>query len=342
MIIILGTLLCTFLSYYFACLSSISVERKMIFVGLFISFSVWLRLVIDVEMNNDYYLYFNFHIFHKPTSLLSFLINEPYLYSVYVFFSSFIAEKKNVFLAMYWFNFLITTLFFMWLLFRNDVEMWKKMVLFVFHYFLFGFVLLRNGPVYILFALYFYYTFRDKKINWIFISPFMHISAVLMLGTYFYKWRNYYIGLLLTPIALFLSYVIMKYFFSSVAAFQSILSKINSYSQGVPEIGFVHILFFLFVFILVSAGFFFYKKKMLHPILITTMLFYSITFFINPVVAHRFSPYLIFALLLFPFEKISNQKTIVVLNRLCILLLPIFVYTLFNMHKTKLFIAVFN
>lgn len=341
MILLLGTLLFTFLSYYFACLASTGTKQKILYTGLFVVFSIALRVVLDVTLNNDYYYYYDFKIFHKPTSFLSFLVNEPYLYSVYAFFTFFFDAKKEVFLAMYWFNFLITTLFFIWLLYRKDVAMWKKMILFVFHYFLFGFVVLRNGPAYMLFALYFYYTFRSKKFNWILITPLMHISSCLLLVTYFHKWKNYFKGLLFAGIFITLFFLVLKPYLASIAAFTSIVSKIEIYSQGMPVVGFMHVLFFLFIFSLFLVGFLLYRKKMLHPILVTTLLFYGVTFFINPVVAHRFSPYVIFALLLFPFDALKNEKIVILLNRLTILLFPIFIYTLHIAHKNKLFIDVF-
>ena len=341
MIEIIGTLLLVFLSYYFACLVSTDRNQKIVYTSLFVVFSVALRVVVNVTLNNDYYFYYSFGIFHKPTGFLSFLLNEPYLYSVYAFFTLFFEAKKEVFLAMYWFNFLIATLFFIWLLYRKDVEMWKKMILFVFHYFLFGFVVLRNGPAYMLFAMYFYYAFRDKKFNWILITPGMHISSCLLLVTYFHKWKNYFKVLVLASVFIAVFFLLMKPYLASIDAFKSIVSKIDIYSQGMPVVGFMHLLFFMFICSLFLAGVLLYKKKMLHPILITTMLFYGITFFINPIVAHRFSPYLIFALLLFPFDTIRNEKIVVLLNRLTVLLFPIFIYTLHIAHKNKLFVDVF-
>lgn len=341
MILIFLLLLLVFGSYYSTALSTFKSRNWAIFTGCFILFSAFLRQQIDVNLNNDYYLYYDFEIFHKPTSFLSYLLNEPYLYSVYAFFTLFIEGKKEVFLAMYWFNFVINTLFFIWLLFRTDIEMWKKMLLFVLHYFLFGYSVLRNGPAYMLFAMYFYYTFRDKKFNWVLLTPFMHISSLIVLVTYFHKWRWYFQLLFITPLLLLATFVLSKPFLAKISAFGSILSKIDIYSQGMPVIGFLHILFFLFISLLVVTGFVFYKSKMLHPILITTMLFYGVTFFINPIVAHRFSPYIIFALLLFPFEKMRNEKWVTVLNKLTILLFLLFVYSLFNAHRTESFRNIF-
>ncbi|SHG26981.1 hypothetical protein SAMN05444396_10717 [Flavobacterium segetis] len=341
MIPIIVALIVTFLSYYFAALSNLHSRKFTIYVLGFIVSSAILRWIIDVELNNDYYYYFDFQIFHKPTSFLSYLLNEPYLYSVYAFFTLFIDSKKDVFLAMYWFNFSISTLFFIWLLFRNDIEKWKKIVLFSIHYFLFSYGVLRNAPAYILFAMYFYYTFRNQKFNWVLLTPIMHISSLLVLVTYFHKWRHYFKMLILIPLFLVVTFVILRPSLEKITAFSSILSKIDIYSQGIPTVGFLHILFFMFIFFLIGLGFYFYRSKMLHPILITTMLFYGVTFFINPVVAHRFSPYILFALLLFPFDKMKNEKIVFIMNRLTILLFPLFVYSLFSAHRTEGFKALF-
>jgi hypothetical protein len=98
----------------------------------------------------------------------------------------------------------------------------------------------------------------------------------------------------------------------------------------------MHFVFFIFIFSLVLMGVLLYKSKMLHPILVTTVLLYGISFFVNPIVASRFSPYLLFALLLFPFEKNRNIKILFLVNRLSILFFPIFLYSLFLAHKARL------
>ena len=341
MILILSLILLIFGSYYLASLSITNSRKRMVYLGCFLLSSCYLRLLLDANLNNDYYYYFDFQIFHKPTSFLSFWLNEPYLYGVYAFFSLLFEAKKDVFLGMYWFNFVITTIFFIWLLYRKDVEMWKKMFLFVLHYFLFAFVVLRNGPAYMLFAMYFYYTFRDRKFNWVLLTPLMHISSSLVLINYFHKWKYYFKMLLAAILFIGIFAFISKPLLTSIDAFKSILSKIDIYSRGMPEIGLLHILFFIFIFGLLGAGFVIYKRQLLHPIIITTALFYGITFFINPIVAHRFSPYIIFALLLFPVDTTIIGKKIFLLNRLTILLLPLFLYSLFNAHRTESFRQLF-
>lgn len=315
--------------------------NKIVFILCFISFSTLLRSFIDFNLNNDYFLYYKFEIFHKPTSFLSYLLNEPYLYSLYAFLTFFIENKEDIFKSLYWFNFLVSSAFFIWLLYREDLEVWKKMLLFTLYYFLFSFVLLRNAPVYILFAIYFYYTFRDKKFNYILLTPLMHVSSLLILTTYFYKSKKYTKVLLIAPIFIILLFIIAKPFLSTIPAFDSILSKIEIYSAGMAVIGFIHILFFLFICLLVFLGFCYYKSQMLHPILLTLIFFYIVTFFINPIAAHRLSPYLLFALLLYPFKEIHNPKIVLIINRLTVTFFPIFLYSLINTHSPTIYTILF-
>ncbi|EJL66744.1 hypothetical protein PMI10_00322 [Flavobacterium sp. CF136] len=341
MIILLITLLFTFLSYYFASFDYEDLKWKILSISCFIASSFALRLVLQTNLNNDYLLYYNFQIFHKPYGFLSYLLNEPYLYLVYTLFSYFIDAKETVFQCMYWFNYLIATSFFVWLLIKKDVEMWKKMVLFVCHYFLFAYVVLRNGPSYILFAMYFYYSSRNKKFNWILITPFMHISSCLLLVTYIHKWKYYFFVLFFLFLFIFTFFLLMTPFLLNIGYFNSILSKIATYSQEIKMIKIMHIIYFLFIILLSSMGGVIYKRKMLHPILLTPLLFYVIAFYINPILAHRFSPYVLFSFLLFPFNSVITDQKLKKVNQLTILFFPIFVYTLFNTHTPKLFFQYF-
>lgn len=341
MISVFIALFLTFLSYYFACLTCLDSKKNRLFILCFIISSVVLRLIIHVSLNNDYLLYYNFQIFHKPHGFVSFLLNEPYLYSVYVFFSFFLNSKESVFLGVYWFNWLIASCFFCWLIKRIDVETWKKMILFVCYYFILTFVVLRNGPAYILFALFFYYSFRNKKFNWVLLTPFMHISSSLLLVTFLYKSKFYFSVLVFVFLFIFLFFFISP-FLSHIGAFESILDKISIYSKGIPSIGIMHKIFFMFISFLIIAGFLFYKKRMLHPILMTTIFIYMISYYINPVVAFRFSPYVIFALLFYPFDSIISKKNLQLINLSTILFFPIFVYAMLKTHDIKMSIGFFS
>ncbi|MCD0473678.1 hypothetical protein LPB87_04640 [Flavobacterium sp. EDS] len=98
----------------------------------------------------------------------------------------------------------------------------------------------------------------------------------------------------------------------------------------------------MFISFLIIAGFLFYKKRMLHPILMTTIFIYMISYYINPVVAFRFSPYVIFALLFYPFDSIISKKNLQLINLSTILFFPIFVYAMLKTHDIKMSIGFFS
>ena len=330
-VILLFTFL-TFLFYYLGSFDSANTSYKRLFVICFVIASFVLRYVIDPQWNNDYDLYFNFKIFQEPKNILSIFIGEPYLYLEYACFNFFFNDKEIVFLSMYWFTFLISTFFFVWLLTRKDIEMWKKMFLFTCYYFFFAFVLLRNGPAYILFAYYLYYTFREKKFYWVVLTPLMHLSSWVLLITLFHKKKNYFAFCALLVFLTVISFFFLFPVLSEKDTFDKIVFKINAYSSGMAVIGIMHKLYFLLITTLVLIGSLLYKKKMLHPIIVTTLVFYYLGFFINPVVGFRFSPFVFLALFLFNFDDFNNGKVVKILNYSSILLLPCFLYALFHTH----------
>lgn len=321
----------TFLFYYLACFDFTNSKKKLWFIICFIVSSFLLRAVIDPTLNNDFYLYFNFKIFHKPTDFLSYLVREPYLYLVYSFFDIFSDDKEVVFSCLYWFNYLITTIFFVWLVKRKDVEVWKKMLIFSFFYFFFAFVLLRNGPVYLLFALCFYYNFRDLKFNYVLLTPFMHISAIAVLIVYFHKWKNYYLFFVVFCILGPMGFIIFHPYLLKVDAFQTVALKIDYFSSNNAEIGMMHWLFFAFISILFLLAAKLYRKQLLHPIIISSAFFYYVTYFINPIMAFRFSPYVLFALLFFNVDILKKQ-IVRILNLLSVFLFVIFLFILYHTH----------
>lgn len=333
MSILISTTLTTFLFYYLASFDIWNSKYKVGFIICFILSSCALRYALLPQWNKDYDLYFNFKIFQEPTNFLSIFIGEPYLYFEYAFFKFFCNDKEIIFVCMYLFNFVFATIFFVWLLTRKDIQVWKKMFLFTCYYFFFAFVLLRNGPAYILFAYYFYYSFRAKNFYWILLSPLMHLSSWLMLITLFHQKKYYFTFFMILFILSVFSFFILFPFISENLIFARIVSKIDTYSSGMAVIGIMHKLYFILITAFVIIGVLVYRKKMLHPIIITTLSFYYLAFFINPIVGFRFSPFVFLALFLFNFEDIKNQKLLKFLNVSSVLLFPFFLYALFHTHN---------
>jgi hypothetical protein len=330
---ILITTILVFISYYLSSLNSVRLEYKVVFIFGFLFFGTALRAIINPELNNDYYGYFDIHNFETPENFLTFIFSEPYLLIVFKFFSLFSTNKQIIFLEIYWFNFIITNVFFLWLATRKDIVLWKKILIFVFYYILFGFVLLRNGPVYMLFACFFYYSFRNRNYIKILITPFMHMSAMALIILLFHK-RKYYLKILffvilgMIPIFIFFVMPIL----SEVEAIKSSMSKVDSYSEELESVSIFHKVGLLFTTIIVLIAIFVYRKKAMNPIFITTILFYYITYLINPIMGFRFSPYLFLSILLFNFEGSYSTRLVRNFNIMSFFLIPYFIFTLYNSH----------
>jgi hypothetical protein len=322
-----------FVAYYLASFNTLKNGNKLFLILLYLIFAIINRLLVDVKLNKDYYGYFDLHNFDDPEDLVSFLFSEPYLYLIYKFFYLFISDKEIIFNLIYWLNFSITNAFFVWLLTRYDISVWKKVILFSFYYFLFGFVLLRNGPVYMLFACFFYYSYRNKISYNILLTPLMHLSALSLIITIFNKNTYYFKSLFFILLILFpvlLIYILPL--LDSLLAFQNSMNKINSYSEEFFTVSIFHNIYFAFVSFSLAITFFVYNKKALNPILVTTAIFYYTSFFINPVLGFRFSPYVFMAILLNNFKIVFNPKLIKFMDFASFLLLAYFIFTLFDTH----------
>lgn len=104
-------------------------------------------------------------------------------------------------------------------------------------------------------------------------------------------------------------FCVLRPYLQSIDVFRYVLVKINDYSTASVVIGYIHWLFFAFISILLLLGGTLYKKKMLHPFIVTTAIFYYVSYFVNPIVAFRFTPYILFALL---FLNVGTLKAEVV------------------------------
>ena len=331
-LIILLTFL-MFLFYYLASFNTLKLDHQWFLLIFFFICSFILRLVIDPNINKDYYAYYNLYNYTSPDNFISFLLSEPYLFMIYKFFSFFTSDKVATFKCIYWFNFLISNLFFIWLATRKDILIWKKIVLFVFYYFLFGFVLLRNTPVYIIYACFFYYSYRNKKFNKILLTPFIHFSGLSLLVLVFQK-NKYYLRIFFSSILILLPLVIyyIMPILSSIGSTKDLLLKLETYQLSVKNSSIFHSIHVVFVTLTILTSIFFYKKKALNPIFITTFFIYYISYFINPVLGFRFSPYVFFAIFLFNFNGNHNSTAERNISLASLLLFPYLVSTLLSTH----------
>ena len=334
MIIVISIITLLFFNYYFLCKNYSKLGNKFIFGFFFIFISIILRLLIDPSSNKDYVGYFEFYNLDDTPDLISFLVSEPYLYLLHKFFDIFFDKKSLILDCIYWFNLFLCIYFFVWLAFRDDIELWKKIIIFVFYFFLISFVLLRNAPVYIIYFYFFYYSFRAVKYKKIIITPFIHLSALPLLLLLFHKEKNYFKYLVIV-IIIFSPLLIFQFLpsFESIAAFQSPLSRVDVYLEEMEDISLSHQIFFGFISSVLLLSWIFFRKQIFHPIVITTFLIYYFSYFINPVIGFRYSPYVILAILLNNFESKYEIKSLTeILNNVILVLLPYFIYTYYETH----------
>lgn len=323
-----------FFNYYLLCQNHIKLNNKIIYLIFFIFLSIVLRIIIPTNLNKDYFGYFELYNFENPENLVSFLISEPYLYVLYNFFEVFTSNKEIIIECIYWFNLLISIYFYIWLAFRKDLVLWKKVIIFIFYYFLTSYVVLRNAPVYFIYSYFFYYSFRSIKYKKIILTPFMHLSSVPLLMLLFQKSKKYFKYLFLALILFIpILFIVVFPIIDSIEELQQSLNKVDAYTEGGSEVGVFHKIYFCFITLLFIISWLNIKKKLFHPIIITTFIIYYISFFINPVIGFRFSPYIILVLLLNNFEGKYNFPVLTrVLNLIIILLLPYFIFTFIDTH----------
>jgi len=246
--IVINLIILLFFNYYLLCKNYSKLGNKLIFSFFFIFTSIILRILIDPASSKDYIGYFEFYNFDNSVSLTSFLVSEPYLFLLYKFFEFFVVDKSVILVCVFWFNWVLCMYFFVWLAFRDDLLLWKKIILFAFYFFLFSFVVIRNAPVYIIYSYFFYYSYRAIKYKSIIITPFMHLSSLPFLLLFFHKEKNYFkyiaIGLLF-----FLALLIFKFLpiFENIDALESPLNKIDTYLEDTKQKGFFHQIYFGFI-----------------------------------------------------------------------------------------------
>lgn len=334
MIIVISLITLLFFNYYFLCKNYSKPGNKFIFGFFFVLISFILRLLIDPSLSKDYVGYFELYTFDEAADLISFLVSEPYLYLLYKFFDIFFDNKSVILDCIYWFNLFLCIYFFVWLAFRDDLELWKKITIFVFYFFLISFVVLRNAPVYIIYSYFFYYSFRAVIYKRTIITPFMHISSLPLLLLLFHTDKNYF-KLLLIVIIIFSTLLIFQFspIFESIEAFQSPLSKVGLYLEEMEEVSLSHQIFLAFISGILLLSWIFFRKQIFHPIIITTFLIYYFSYFINPIIGFRYSPYAILAILLTNFESKYEIKSVTeILNIVILVLLPYFIYTYYDTH----------
>ncbi|WP_431611213.1 EpsG family protein [Chryseobacterium sp. 'Rf worker isolate 10'] len=254
------------------------------------------------------------------------LFREPYFYYLKSVAGLFTFDKKELFNYIYYFNFSISAVFFIWLAQLKDVALWKKVVFYIIYYFLFSFTVLRNTPAYILVTVLFYFLQRDKRWHWGYWAFFAHISSIIAIGISFFQNKK--------PTLKFLIYSIISvsllFVFSRISIFSALLFKLDAYATLQRKASIAHIVFFIAFNLVVFFTYFKNRKIVYTNVFILLYLVCVVLFAINPVMFFRFSIYAISYLITSPTEKLTSIDKI--MNNMVFLLFGYFVYTYQSNH----------
>lgn len=298
---------------------------------IFLIISFIMRLLVDIEINKDFYGYYTFYRIEEPQNWWEYFTNEPYLYLLHLFFSKLFYSKIDVFYAIYYFNYIVVTLFFLWLMCLRGISAWKKVIFFTLYYFLFSYTLLRNGIPYIIYTYFIYLAYRNLKTKWVYITPFMHISSLIPMILVFHKHKKYRYYLVIFGVSLALMLFIGNVILNR-PEFALISYKIEAYQEMNNKVSIFHYFYSVAITFFCYITWLFVKNKFWNPIILTAMFLYYCGFFINPVVGFRFSPYLIMSILFMDLNTEKYTKLNQLMNIGVLFLCIYFVFTLYDTH----------
>jgi hypothetical protein len=281
-----------FIIYFILCINKKN-NFKIPFSILFFLLSFVFFLLVDFSKMPDYQEYFDVIGLQGKDGAFNILFSEPYYFQLVNFFNLSLSKEASI-NVFYFINTLITTSFFIWISFKEDISPWKKVFLYSMYYYLFSFVLLRNTPSYILLATSFYYLNYKKIFLPSLLSFLCHISSLPLIVFSFFK--NKKANFLLIFICfgyIFLFNILTKLEVFGIYEKLTIYKDDNQYGQGL----FHKIYFYLFI-ILNLILLLFKKDLILNYTYVFIFLTYIFLQFIGPVMGFRFSIYLIFYLIM--------------------------------------------
>lgn len=317
-----------FLFYYVLCKTCNHLKYFNLLAVLFFCVSLLLRLYVNIKDNADFGGYSLWEF--TPLEInFSLLFSEPWFYALVNFFHNITDDGLVALEIVYYINFFLSTIFFIWVASKTDIAQWKKVLFFTMFYILFTYTTLRNTPAYILVGLSFYAVQRGKKKYVGFLSFLAHTSSIPAISATVLGFRK--------PSAKFLALLI---FFSIIASYilqlpelSHISDKYDVYSVSDSNTGssIFHLIYFG---VLLSITIFLFVKNkpyVYNNIYIFIFSLYLAMFFQSSVMGFRFSVYLIIFLCLHPYIKKPNRLDSI-FNRLSLILVGYFIYTFYANH----------
>ncbi|KAA0126161.1 hypothetical protein FY557_18800 [Chryseobacterium sp. SN22] len=314
-------ILITFLSYMFLLLVFHSKLRKLAFIPavLFVICSLLLRLYVPIEKNADYGGYANF-MFEEYHFQWKAIFSEPYFPLILNTLFKYTQDWKESLNGMYLINFVFSLIFYIWLAYRKNIKYWIKLIFFVFSYTLLTYTVLRNSPAYFLFGFLAYYLLLGKKFWAGYLGFLTHASALPALAATF-------LGFGKPTYKQFLLILLGALVFSSLLSlpyFSHITNRLDTYTDtNVADKYGVSIFHKLYLVMIIGLTLLIYKYKktaVYNNFYCAIFLIYLILYFLNPVMAFRFSYYIIIYIVIYPFygklkyDKILNMVFSIVLG----------------------------
>jgi len=320
-----------FVAFYIGAMNhknkSISTFTLIIFLGL----SLLFRIMIPFEDNADYYPYsvlrtYEFNI-TKP-------LHDPILALIYnSFYAISFGSKAFAIKGLYWTNFFISTSFFVFLIRKKELPLYKRVMFFSLYYFLFTYTLLRNGPGYILIAL-FYFNYLNsnllkRKVKYLWLSILFHYSTLSILVLHYVT--------SFTKKQLIIAFVILVFaligvFIGLELSLDIISEKYASYSKSLREEQLSHKIWYIFVCSLFVLTFIENKYLANTKFHFLIFLVFLVLYKISHIAGYRFSIYCImYYLLLQPSKSffIRNQK---LFNFGSFVFVLYFIFTFYDTH----------
>ncbi|MGK0307860.1 MAG: hypothetical protein ACI8RP_000816 [Urechidicola sp.] len=270
----------------------------------FLFLGVVLRVLIPIPLAMDYFVYNIGNIYDYNFYGIEDIIIEPVLKIVYNFFYLFFQDKTQTVHFLYWLNFATCTYLF-YRISKYHIPFFKKMLLFSFFYFLFTYVLLRNGIPYLLVFIFFYeLNNTEGKLKKLIVASFFHATAALIfLIKIIFEIKLWH--LIVYGLAILVLLAILA--FNNVFVFDYIINKFRTYSEVRYDRSVFHVVWMFFIFGIFLWSFIENIAQSTTLFFITLMIVYIVFNYLNPVMGYRLSLYILLFYLTLP---VKNPKIV--------------------------------
>jgi hypothetical protein len=320
-LIIFILIFCFFISYY-----KLSSGGHWIYFALI---GLALRLLIPIPSVLDYAAYYTNNIYDYNFYGIADIISEPAIKLIYNIAFVFFNDKKQTVHFIYWLNF-STCMYLFYRISQYRIPYFKKMILFSFYFFLFSYILLRNGIPYLLVFMFFYeLNNTESKLRKLIVASFFHATAAIVLFVQL-LFEIKIERLIVYGISILAILALLA--INNIFVFDYFIDKFVVYAEVERERSNSHIIWMLFIFSVFFWSFIENRVKSSTVFFITFMTIYIILNYINPVMGFRLSLYIFLFYLTLPITNPKIAKYVPDVNLLSFGLFFLFYLNYSNAH----------